>query len=218
MDSNTIRSLQEAYQQVSQLMELTGGKGHRGYKSGSRDLGPMQSGHPADSFKRTMKGGTMSMRHGDHLGDLDDKDDDGDGLEAGLKDTARKKRENVREPLRNKVKSARKLMTKEDYELDVFDIILEHLVAEGYADTEDAALKIMANMSEDWRESIVEEVLKEGEKPFPYEKVTAQQKKHSAAGNYGNTMKMGLAKRRAKEADKKGGSQQDAGKGWYHGK
>jgi hypothetical protein len=29
---------------------------------------------------------------------------------------------------------------------------------------------------------------------------------------------MGLAKRRAKEAEKTGGSQQDAGKGWYHGK
>jgi hypothetical protein len=31
-------------------------------------------------------------------------------------------------------------------------------------------------------------------------------------------MKMGLAKRRAKEAEKTGGSQQDAGKGWYHGR
>jgi hypothetical protein len=58
----------------------------------------------------------------------------------------------------------------------------------------------------------------EAEKPFPYEKVTAQQKKHTAAGRYGNMMKMGLAKRRAKEAEKTGGSQQDAGKGWYHAK
>jgi hypothetical protein len=58
----------------------------------------------------------------------------------------------------------------------------------------------------------------EAEKPFPYEKVTTQQKKHTAAGRYGNMMKMGLAKRRAKEAEKTGGSQQDAGKGWYHAK
>ena len=72
------------------ILEITGGKGHPGYKAGSRDLGPMQSGHPADSSKRTMKGGTMSMRHGDHLGDLDDDDDDDDddGLEAGLKDSS----------------------------------------------------------------------------------------------------------------------------------
>jgi hypothetical protein len=41
---------------------------------------------------------------------------------------------------------------------DLFDTILEHLVAEGYADTNEAALAIMANMSEEWRESIVETV------------------------------------------------------------
>ncbi len=41
-------------------------------------------------------------------------------------------------------------------ETDLFDAILEHLVAEGYADTNDAALVIMANMSEEWRQSIVE--------------------------------------------------------------
>jgi hypothetical protein len=39
---------------------------------------------------------------------------------------------------------------------DPFDTILEYLVAEGYADTNESALAIMANMSEGWRESIVE--------------------------------------------------------------
>ncbi len=41
---------------------------------------------------------------------------------------------------------------------DMFEQVLEHLVAEGYADTNQAALAIMANMSEEWRESIVEEL------------------------------------------------------------
>ena len=41
-------------------------------------------------------------------------------------------------------------------EYDTFDAILEHLVAEGYADTNESALAIMANMSEEWRQSIVE--------------------------------------------------------------
>jgi hypothetical protein len=41
-------------------------------------------------------------------------------------------------------------------EFDLFDIILEHLVAEGYANTNEAALAIMANMSEEWREDIME--------------------------------------------------------------
>jgi len=40
---------------------------------------------------------------------------------------------------------------------DVFDVIKGHLIDEGYADTEEAALQIMANMSEEWRESIVSE-------------------------------------------------------------
>ena len=41
-------------------------------------------------------------------------------------------------------------------EFDVFDVILEHLIEEGYAETEEAALAIMTNMSEEWRKEIVE--------------------------------------------------------------
>jgi len=39
---------------------------------------------------------------------------------------------------------------------DLFDYLLEYLVAEGYADTNKAALAIMANMSEEWKQSIME--------------------------------------------------------------
>jgi len=45
---------------------------------------------------------------------------------------------------------------KQGYEPDTFDIILEFLVAEGYADTNESALVIMANMSEEWRQIILE--------------------------------------------------------------
>jgi hypothetical protein len=38
---------------------------------------------------------------------------------------------------------------------DVFDVIKGHLLDEGYADTEEAALVIMANMSEEWKQSII---------------------------------------------------------------
>jgi len=40
--------------------------------------------------------------------------------------------------------------------VDLFDYLLEYLVAEGYADTNKAALAIMVNMSEEWKQSIVE--------------------------------------------------------------
>ena len=50
--------------------------------------------------------------------------------------------------------SRQKSMLKQDF--DVFDVVLGHLIDEGYADTQEAATAIMANMSEAWVESIVE--------------------------------------------------------------
>jgi hypothetical protein len=49
-------------------------------------------------------------------------------------------------------------MTKTQKEqVDIYDIILSHLLDEGYAETQEAAEVIMVNMSEEWRDSIVEE-------------------------------------------------------------
>jgi hypothetical protein len=42
-------------------------------------------------------------------------------------------------------------------QFDLFDYLLEHLVAEGYADTNANAIAIMANMSEEWRIEILDE-------------------------------------------------------------
>ena len=54
-------------------------------------------------------------------------------------------------------------------QVDIYDIILSHLIDEGYADTQEAAEAIMVNMSEEWRESIVE-VLDTPEKANEYAK------------------------------------------------
>jgi hypothetical protein len=54
------------------------------------------------------------------------------------------------------VKNKNQNQTTQVAHFDIFDVIKGHLLDEGYADTEEAALAIMANMSEDWRESIVE--------------------------------------------------------------
>jgi len=40
---------------------------------------------------------------------------------------------------------------------DMFDLVKGHLLDEGYADTEEAALVIMANMGEEWRQEILDE-------------------------------------------------------------
>jgi hypothetical protein len=42
---------------------------------------------------------------------------------------------------------------KEEY--DIYDIILSHLLDEGYAETPEAAEAIMVNMSEEWRDIII---------------------------------------------------------------
>jgi hypothetical protein len=68
--------------------------------------------------------------------------------------------------------------TRYDEQVDIYDFILSHLIDEGYAETPEAAEVIMVNMSEGWRESIVEEVLKEGKKEFPETKVREKAAKH----------------------------------------
>lgn len=44
---------------------------------------------------------------------------------------------------------------------DFYDVVLHHLISEGYADSVDSAEVIMANMSEDWISDIVGEILDE---------------------------------------------------------
>ena len=44
---------------------------------------------------------------------------------------------------------------KDSYEYDLYDVILEYLLNEGYAETPEAAERIMVNMSEEWMGSII---------------------------------------------------------------
>ena len=62
-------------------------------------------------------------------------------------------------PPEDKKKPSREIIrkTKQEEGYDLYDVILSHLLDEGYADTYEAAEAIMVNMSEDWRESIVED-------------------------------------------------------------
>ena len=54
-------------------------------------------------------------------------------------------------------KSGARMPKKEDQkeQVDLYDIILSHLLDEGYAETPEAAEAIMVNMSEEWRQSIL---------------------------------------------------------------
>jgi len=57
-----------------------------------------------------------------------------------------------------KKKNLEIIRKKTNEEYDLYDIILSHLIDEGYADTQEAAESIMMNMSEEWRDGIVEDI------------------------------------------------------------
>ena len=52
-------------------------------------------------------------------------------------------------------KSERNMKRTQKEQVDIYDIILSHLLDEGYAETPEAAESIMVNMSEEWRQSII---------------------------------------------------------------
>ena len=52
-------------------------------------------------------------------------------------------------------KAKRRAAALNKEEVDIYDIILSHLLDEGYAETPAAAEAIMVNMSEEWRDSII---------------------------------------------------------------
>jgi hypothetical protein len=67
----------------------------------------------------------------------------------------------AREKKSEKKESSGKKMVKKDGKwvkegYDLFDLVLEHLVNEGFAETPEAAIAIMSNMSEAWVDSIVD--------------------------------------------------------------
>ena len=121
------------------LNRRTGGTERRLY-----DLSNRQASRDASLETQKMSGDTGA--HGQNYADRIDK----------------------RDPKKNPKHDANKENINASYEYDLFDIILEYLVAEGYADTNKAALAIMANMSEEWKQSIVEgeEKKEEPQKPF----------------------------------------------------
>jgi hypothetical protein len=81
-------------------------------------------------------------------------------------------------------------------ETDLYDIILSHLLDEGYAETPEAAEAIMVNMSEDWRESIVE--AKVDEKLPEHERSGARLKRYD---NQSGSLALGGGQQRARRAE-----------------
>ena len=54
----------------------------------------------------------------------------------------------------------KRLMSPQNEEFDLYDLVSEYLVSEGFCDSYEDADVIMANMSEEWRDSILDEAKK----------------------------------------------------------
>lgn len=82
--------------------------------------------------------------------------------ESSHLETDMKKREEENEKARKEIKDteAHKKMAKTaakkfDESTESYDVVLEYLMNEGFADTEQNAITIMANMSEAWKKEIM---------------------------------------------------------------
>lgn len=53
---------------------------------------------------------------------------------------------------------AGKVASRLGEEIDLYDVVLNHLLENNYAETEEAATAIMANMSEDWKQDIIDSI------------------------------------------------------------
>jgi|688.fasta_scaffold02948_1 hypothetical protein len=93
-----------------------------------------------------------------------EKETEKEGKESG-KDEGGKHKEG-KHP-KGKEEKGEKVTEKEMKES--FDIILSHLLSDGYADSAESATAIMANMSEEWRDSILE-AQRARENPEKYER------------------------------------------------
>jgi hypothetical protein len=133
MDAQELRSLQEAYNQVHQVDENL----LRSLDTGARNLAGRVGGN-IGAKKGREKMGNLPV-----LGDIGARQGRTQGTQRG-------------QQMYDKAKETVGSLLKQDYEYDMFDMVLEYLIVEGYADTNQNALVIMANMSEEWRESIVE--------------------------------------------------------------
>ena len=180
MDSQELRNLQEAYMEVvenQQLDEAEGSYGQtpkadaaytklattKGKSSKTKSLALKHAVRSAaDSYNSDKPySHRIKMTQSDrdyHRGQSENRGGDRGGIAYHRFDTGASGPGG--KPKGKKLERQKKTgVSAESY--DYYDIILSHLLDEGYADTNKAALTIMANMSEEWRQSIVEEMLDE---------------------------------------------------------
>jgi len=140
MDSKDIRNLQEAYSEVYQQLDEISQKtatrafAHRATGEFEYDTNPADKTKSGE-YKSNVAKDRIEKKFGKAAGQHAER-----AAHAQIFG---------REGMPKKPEKTRK------EEVDIYDIILSHLLDEGYADTQESAEAIMVNMSEEWRESIM---------------------------------------------------------------
>ena len=144
MDAQDIRNLSEAYMEVyDELDEAAkrspkkgrGSKDTKSYQDGRSQAGMMVSGDSQVS-------GAGYMRRGG-------------GIQTQTDPNERQPQQGKMDRYTRDEMEYRKARLKKE-ETDLYDIILSHLLDEGYAETPEAAESIMVNMGEEWISTILE--------------------------------------------------------------
>ena len=86
---------------------------------------------------------------------------------------------------------------------DMFDIVKGYLIDEGYADTEDAAISIMASMSENWKTAIIAEARAEGVKAYRPQNVKPLPDAKPLSGETGDRSGYGGDEKFTQDTDRK---------------
>jgi len=153
MDAQDFRSLQEAYMEVVENQqldeELTGERLSRA-ETKMKSLGRRKSTLASrEALSRVSIGKEGTGVQGGRKAPVKR----GGGGTAGMAKVSGTGGDDMDIGYGNKAKRRAAALKKE--EVDIYDIILSHLLDEGYAETPEAAEAIMVNMSEEWRDSII---------------------------------------------------------------
>jgi hypothetical protein len=168
MDTNELRSLQEAYLEVvenQQLDEVSLKTKMSAFKKRATDEFESDGENPKNytksgKSKADQTQANIVKKHGKKAGEHAERT-----AHAGI--------------FGRKSFSMPKKPTNE--EVSVYDIILSHLLDEGYAETPEAAKSIMVNMSEEWRDEIIEEAKADAELT-PLQKIRKRNKAYAMPG------------------------------------
>jgi hypothetical protein len=147
MDAQGLRNLQEAYREI--------------YAEAIDDEGRYYSDKPRTSASLTAsltaaEREARRKRLAAAAGSITTPYCDSAAADAELKRTnpEEAKRREV-EARQRRMRLAGTLLSQPKEQVDIYDIILSHLLDEGYAETPEAAEAIIVNMSEEWRDSII---------------------------------------------------------------